>query len=88
MQAKDEIARLQEKIQEGSMTEDEPLFCLRAQDKFAPVIIRLWAELCRLHGTPEKKVDEALELAASMTAWPVEQIPGVPASRTVVGEPS
>ena len=35
---------------------DEPIFVLRAQDRLAPLIIRLWAELVSFHSSNNKKV--------------------------------
>ena len=50
--------------------DDEPVFVLRAQDKLAPTLVRLWAQLVMLHeagGTP--KTLRAVELADRMEEW-------------------
>ena len=47
----------------------EPVFVLRAQDKLAPGLVRLWASLAALHGCNVDKVGEAKRLAADMEAW-------------------
>ena len=58
--------------------EDEPLFILRAQDKLAPQVVRLWAAslLAALLGDGENasqaqvdKVTRAMKLAIDMEAW-------------------
>lgn len=48
---------------------DEPLFVLRAQDKLAPVVVRLWALHATMHHVPREKVIEARGLADRMDAW-------------------
>lgn len=54
---------------------DEPVFVLRAQDKLAPVLVRLWADLAASHGCPDTKVREAVNLAYSMESWPKRKYP-------------
>lgn len=48
---------------------DEPLFVLRAQDILAPELVREWAHRAKAKGTPQTKVDEALQLADRMVEW-------------------
>jgi hypothetical protein len=48
---------------------DEPLFVLRAQDRLAPVLVRLWADLAAQHGCPEPKVMGARVAAMKMEDW-------------------
>ena len=48
---------------------DEPLFILRAQDKFAPSIVRDWADRAEEAGANPAKVREARSLANRMEAW-------------------
>jgi len=54
---------------------DEPVFVLRAQDKLASGLVRIWAGLAALDGTPPERVREALELAALMDAWHTHKHP-------------
>lgn len=49
--------------------DDEPLFVLRAQDKFAPVIIALWAAVAEECGVSAEKVLDAKLCARSMREW-------------------
>ena len=49
--------------------DDEPIFVLRAQDKLAPVMLRMWAELAELHGAPTEKFQGAMVLADDMELW-------------------
>jgi hypothetical protein len=55
--------------------DDEPLFVLRAQDKFAPALVRLWAGLVMLeqrHQVRTTKIMEAENLADDMERWQQE----------------
>jgi hypothetical protein len=54
---------------------DEPVFVLRAQDKFAPDLVDQWADRAELNGTAPSKVDEARKLADQMRLWPVRRFP-------------
>jgi len=55
--------------------ENEPLFVLRAQDKLAPIVVRMWAELAAFHGAGLEKVHEAKRLAFEMEQWPTRKLP-------------
>ena len=55
--------------------DNEPIFVLRAQDKLASSLVRMWAELAELHGCDKDKVDEAYSLAEMMDAWPERKFP-------------
>lgn len=49
--------------------DDEPMFVLLARDPFAPILVKLWADL-RAHaaGNPSK-VQEARDCAVAMDTW-------------------
>ncbi len=49
--------------------DDEPIFVLRAQDRFAPGIVREWARRAGDEGTSNEKVDAAYDLASQMEEW-------------------
>jgi hypothetical protein len=61
----------------------EPIFVLRAQDIFAPEVVRTWAKLfaiVKTVGGPQPldwyaKYQEALGVAAAMETWPTRKIP-------------
>lgn len=56
----------------GKAAPDEPLFILRAQDKFAPLAVLLWAQLVEEnddHSDSTIKIAEARELALDMKTW-------------------
>ncbi len=58
----------------------EPIFVLRAQDAFAPAVIREWVRLMRTHADFNRegvavKVDEAEKCAAAMRRWPTRKVP-------------
>ena len=57
---------------------DEPIFTLRAHDRLAPEIVRLWAEEANRQGSPKVKVEEALRIANAMEAWQVHNGSKVP----------
>ncbi len=57
------------------ISDDEPIFVLRAQDKFAPIIIRLWADLVQQYGISEERYNEALEVIEEMESWPTRKYP-------------
>jgi hypothetical protein len=49
---------------------DEPLFCLLARDKFAPQLVRVWADKrSEYAGANDPKVIEANACADAMDAW-------------------
>jgi hypothetical protein len=49
--------------------ESEPIFVLRAQDQFAPIIVRRWANMAHEAGVPRDKVAEAHRCADAMLEW-------------------
>jgi hypothetical protein len=59
---------------------DEPFFVLRAQDRFAPMIVRQWAELVlaarEAQGLPpSEKLIEAYRCANAMQNWGRRKVP-------------
>lgn len=54
---------------------NEPIFVLRAQDKLAPMLVRLWAQAAEIAGCPSHKCDEAMDLADAMEVWPNRKFP-------------
>lgn len=48
---------------------DEPLFVLRAKDRLAPFLVRVWAMLARLSGTHDGKTNSAEQVARDMEDW-------------------
>jgi hypothetical protein len=53
--------------------EDEPIFVLRANDKLAPHLVKLWAGLARMSGCGAAKTEEAEALAFEMERWAITQ---------------
>jgi hypothetical protein len=53
---------------EGKIPEDEPVFLLRAQDKYAPDTLRYYARLLKEDGNTEM-ADELLNHAKNMIVW-------------------
>ena len=54
---------------------NEPIFVLRAQDKLAPRLVRLWAEMAADVECEHTKVAEAFTTADSMEQWPDRKFP-------------
>lgn len=53
----------------GKAADDEPVFVLRASDRFAPGLIDHWANQAHAAGVPDNKVAEAVQLADAMRVW-------------------
>ena len=53
---------------EGKIPEDEPVFLLRAQDKYAPDTLRFYANLLKEDGNAEM-AEELLTHARNMLVW-------------------
>jgi len=58
--------------------DDEPLFTLRAHDKYAPVTVLYWADQAEQAGAPAEKVVEARACANRMLEWQMENGAKVP----------
>lgn len=59
----------------GKAAPNEPVFILRAQDRFAPGLVEEWALKAQGFGCPQEKVDEARRLAQQMREWPGRKNP-------------
>ena len=63
----------------AKLAEDEPFFVLRAQDWFAPTLIRIWVELVRAQESTRlrdnAKIHRALQCALAMEQWPNRKVP-------------
>ena len=53
----------------------EPIFVLRAQDKLAPALVRLWAERAAVNGCDPAKVLEAGDISREMEKWEPRKFP-------------
>jgi hypothetical protein len=53
----------------GRAALDEPVFILRARDILAPRVVVRWAHLAEEAGSPQHKVQSALQLAKRMADW-------------------
>ncbi len=58
--------------------EDEPVFLLRGQDKFAHQVVALYADLAERGGADTKLVDAAREQSQLMRDWPTKHVPDLP----------
>lgn len=70
MRAMDEIADPNSCISKAA--DDEPVFVLRAQDLFAPGLVRFWAMMAKACGAPQEKWEGAALLANDMDRWAVK----------------
>ncbi len=86
MKAREELQRLQQKLESGDLPPDEPLFVLRARDRFAAELVRQWgSEVGRHYGAlPREKILEAYDIARAMDDWPIKQVPGRPDTRETI----
>ena len=57
------------------ISDDEPIFVLRAQDLLAPMIIRLWAEAAQHLGISDERYNEAIDAVEQMESWPTRKFP-------------
>jgi hypothetical protein len=48
---------------------DEPMFVLLGRDKYAPMLVNLWAEMRRLDGEDPAKITEALVCSIDMKTF-------------------
>lgn len=58
----------------NKVSDDEPIFVFRAQDTSAPLMIRQWIHLNRMT-LDQAHIDEALDCAKRMEAWPTRRLP-------------
>lgn len=63
------------RIREQGLENDEPIFVLRGQDRFAPILVRLWAALAAEHGLNPDRFDHAIQVAETMEAWTTHKWP-------------
>ena len=62
----------------GKAAANEPVFILRGQDRLAPTVLRLWADMLRqvAHTRSSlRKATEAEALADRMEAWHIRKVP-------------
>jgi hypothetical protein len=65
------------------VSDDEPIFVLRAQDRLAPALVREWVRQMSMHAALnnlnadeiQARAKEALELADRMEQWPTRKYP-------------
>jgi hypothetical protein len=75
--ARDDYSRIQDPA--GLIPENEPVFLLRAQDKFAAETLRYYAYLVRRSRDPDERIIIATEMqAARMAEWPKHKAPDMP----------
>lgn len=59
----------------ANAADDEPIFVLRATDALAEDAVRHWAARALYKGVAPTKVEEALNVADQMKAWPHKKLP-------------
>lgn len=72
LHAREDYNRFQDPL--NKIPEDEPVFLLRAQDKLAWHVVKIYAFCAELIGQ-EKLAKICKEHAEKMKAWPVKKIP-------------
>ena len=53
----------------SKIADDEPIFVLRAHDRFAAFLVDLWCHVAMTHNVDSDKVDEAHICSMKMEAW-------------------
>lgn len=77
--AREDYNRIQDPA--GLIPEDEPVFLLRAKDRYAPEVVLHWAERVREEGGEADIVTAAISQAFSMMNWQQKhgcQMPDLP----------
>lgn len=59
----------------ANVPDDEPLFCLRAQDRCAASTVRVWAACAASMSAPPQKVHEAIVCSEAMDKWETKKVP-------------
>jgi hypothetical protein len=60
----------------GKADDDEPIFILRAGDRFSATVVEIWADIVATQrGDKHPKVVGARQIARAMTAWPTQKVP-------------
>lgn len=59
----------------GKAHDNEPVFVLRAQDKFAAGLVVDWADCAEAAGCPAAKVEDARAVANAMARWHTQKLP-------------
>ena len=65
--AREDYNRIQDPA--GKIAADEPVFLLRAQDKFAPEVVAYWASLALREGTCPEMAHMAMQHSRAMKDW-------------------
>jgi hypothetical protein len=78
--AREDYNRIQDP--ENKIAEDEPVFLLRAQDKFSPEVVRHWANLVKESGDSDL-ANHVLHWADKMRAWQLDNGYKIPDSPEV-----
>ena len=73
--ARPDYERIQDslEVRKGGIPENEPVFLLRAQDKVAAQVVRIWAILHRANGGEEPIARMAETWANVMDKWPYKK---------------
>lgn len=74
--ARPDYARIQDP--QNLIPDDEPVFLLRAQDRFAATIVRMYRMLLLLAGIVGPIADALAAHADDMEAWPKKKDPDLP----------
>lgn len=60
---------------DGKIPQDEPVFLLRAQDRYASLAVAMYAYILDRFGCDDRLVRMARDHVASMDAWPIKKDP-------------
>ena len=78
MTVSEELVRIAAKLEAGELDPNEPMFPLFGHDLLGAGATTAWAVCARAIGTPQERVDSAMQTAEAMRAWKPKKIPGRP----------
>ena len=55
--------------------DDEPIFPLVGRDRFAALVVRIWADIAAASGVDPEKVADARDVAEEMDRWQPKKLP-------------
>jgi len=53
----------------ANTADDEPIFCLVGRDRYAALVVRIWADIAEASGVDPEKVADARRCADALHTW-------------------
>jgi len=67
-------------LERGTIGKDERVFVLRAQDRLSVALLRIYAVICRLSGSPDRHVEGVQDAIYDFEHWQSENPTQIPQS--------